>query len=80
MTDDTRIDYGMGKNGILAYTFIRTDVKKDVYVLICIKANDNIRTGYKTKEYKRLQSALKASRKFVHDTIFNSNNKSNDNK
>ena len=74
MTDDTRIDYSMGKNGITAYTYIRTDVKKDVYVLICIKANSNIRTGYKTKEYKRLQSALKASHKFVHDNIFNSNN------
>ena len=38
MTDDTRIDYSMGKDGVEAYTYIRTDSNKNVYVLSCIKS------------------------------------------
>jgi hypothetical protein len=72
--EDTRIDYGMSKDGIEAYTYIRTDSNKNVYILSCIKSKCGKKHQYKGKEYKNLFNAVKASRKFVHDTIFNSNN------
>ena len=75
MTDDTKIDYGMSRNGVEAYTYIRTDCNKNVYILSCIKTKGGKKKQYKGKEYKNLFNAVKASRKFVHDTIFNSNNK-----
>ena len=77
MPDDTRIDYSMGKDGVEAYTYIRTDCNKQVYILSCIKTKGGKKKQYKGKEYKNLFNAVKASRKFVHDVIFN--NKSNDN-
>ena len=69
--EDTRIDYGMSKDGIEAYTYIRTDASKNVYILSCIKTKGNKKTQYKGKEYKNLFNAVKASRQFVHDVIFN---------
>ena len=71
--DDTRIDYSMGKDGVEAYTYIRTDCNKQVYILSCIKTKGGKKKQYKGKEYKNLFNAVKASRKFVHDVIFNNN-------
>ena len=73
MADDMRIDYGMSKDGVEAYTYIRTDSNKNVYILSCIKTKGGKKKQYKGKEYKNLFNAVKASRKFVHDTIFNNN-------
>ena len=52
--EDTRIDYGMSKDGIEAYTYIRTDASKNVYILSCIKTKGDKKTQYKGKEYKNL--------------------------